>query len=138
LPFSLVYLDSLITSVLVKLIRGEKYSKKEDILSTGETLPAILNYIDSHFIDIYSLEELSIQFGYNYGHICKTFKKNYGISPSKYLLSKKMDHALKLLKDGKSVNYISDELGYSTPYNFSRAFKTHFGTSPAKYNIEKR
>ena len=49
-----------------------------------------------------------------------------------------MDHALKLLKDGKSVNYISDELGYSTPYNFSRAFKTHFGTSPAKYNIEKR
>ena len=133
LPFSLTFLDSLITSVLVRLIRGEKYNKKTDILSTGETMPAILNYIDSHFMDIYSLEELSIQFGYNYGHICKTFKKNYGVSPSEYLLSKKMDFAVKLLKDGKSVNCISEELGYSTPYNFSRAFKTHFGISPAKY-----
>ena len=137
LPFSKVYLDSLITSVLIGLIRGEKYSKKTDVLSTGETMPAILNYMDSHFMDIYSLEELSIQFGYNYGHICKTFKKNYGVSPAKYLLSKKMDFAVKLLKDGKSVNYISDKLGYSTPYNFSRSFKTHFGVSPAKYFDKK-
>ena len=136
-PFSDVYLDSLITSVLVLLLRGEKDSKKADILSTGETLPAILNYIDLHFLDIYSLEELSIQFGYNYGHICKTFKKNYGISPSNYLLSKKMDFAVQLLKEKRSVNYISDKLGYSTPYNFSRAFKTHFGISPAKYFDKK-
>jgi len=137
LPFSLTFLDSLITSVLVQLVRGEKYSKKTDVLSTGETMPSILNYIDSHFLDIYSLEELSIQFGYNYGHICKTFKKNYGISPNEYLLSKKMDYAVNLLKGKKSVKFVSEELGYSTPYNFSRAFKTHFGISPAKYFDKK-
>ncbi len=137
-PFSDIYLDSLITSVLVKLLRGDKYNKKTDILSTEETLPAILNYIDSHFLDIYSLEELSIQFGYNYGHICKTFKKSYGITPSQHLLSKKMEYAVKLLKDVKSVNLVSEELGYSTPYNFSRAFKTYFGVSPANYDKKKK
>ncbi len=131
--FSNMYIDSLITSVLVRLLRGKNYTENADIMSTQETLPSIITYLDSHFLDIYSLEELSMQFGYNYGHICKTFKKNYGITPREYLLSKKMDYAVKLLKDGKNVNFISDELRYSTPYNFSRAFKTHFGLSPVNY-----
>lgn len=137
--FSDMYIDSLITSLLVRLLRGKSHTEKTDILSTQETLPSIITYLDSHFLDIYSLEELSIKFGYNYGHICKTFKRSYGITPREYLLSKKMDYAVNLLKDGKSVNYISDELGYSTPYNFSRAFRLHFGVSPVKYlNNQKK
>ena len=134
-PFTENYIDSLITAVLVKLSRSKLPSNTIDVLSTQETLPAIVNYIDSHFLDIYSLEELSAKFGYNYSHICKTFKKCYGITPSDYLLSKKMDYSVKLLKNKKSIKYISECLNYSTPYNFSRAFKKHFGVSPTKFQI---
>lgn len=135
-PFFINYLDSLIISILVKLARIGICAPESDLLSTAETLPAIVNYIDAHFLEIFSLEELSSHFGYDYGHICKTFRKCYGITPGGYLNSKKMDYAAMLLKKGKSVKYISEKLNYSTPYNFSRAFKNAYGISPIIYAKE--
>ena len=67
--FSVEYLDSLITMILIKIARYGEVLAKSDILSTQDLIPAIINYIDSHFLEIYSLEELSTQFGYNYGHM---------------------------------------------------------------------
>ncbi len=132
-PFYRDYLDSLIVSVLVNLARLGFSVTNTDALSTEDTIPAIINYIDSNFLGIYSLEELAGRFGYNYNHICKTFKKVYGITPSSYLISKKMDYACELLKSGMSVKTISEKLAYSTPYNFSRAFKQKHGISPTDY-----
>ncbi len=136
-PFSQELIDSLIVQMLVKLVRTGFTAPEVDVLSASEALPSIVNYIDSNFLDIYSLNELSSYFGYDYGHICKTFKKYYGVSPGHYLNSKKMDYATMLLREGKSVKLISEKLSYSNPYNFSRAFKKHFGISPANY-IENR
>ncbi len=125
-------LDSLITAILIKLARsgGEK---KADNLSGNQKLTAIINYIDSHFLDICSLDELSARFGYTYTHICKIFKKAYSVTPKEHLNFKKMEYAVGLLKEGKSVNQISEQLGYSTPYNFSRAFKNIYGVSPINF-----
>ena len=89
LPFSEHHLDSLITAILVRLTRCNHPSKTIDVLSTQDALPAIVNHLDTHFLEIHSLADLSSQFGYNYNHICKTFRKCYGIAPSEYLLSKK-------------------------------------------------
>lgn len=133
LNFSTEYLDSLITMILIKIARFGEVLPKTDITSTQDLIPAIINYIDSHFLDILSLEELSTQFGYNYGHICKTFHKSYGITPKEYLINKKMDYAISLLSNGYSVKDISEKLNYSTPYNFSRAFKKVYKTSPSNY-----
>lgn len=132
-PFSLELIDSLIIQILVKLARTGLNVPEVDVLSVSETLPSIVNYIDSNFLDICSLNELSSYFGYDYGHICKTFKKYYGVSPGHYLNSKKMDYGMILLGEGKSVKFIAEKLNYSNPYNFSRAFKAHFGNSPAHY-----
>ena len=122
---------------LVKLLRSSDNADEEELISTADILPAVLNYIDSNFLEIYALEEISSRFGYNYSHICKSFKKHYSVTPGEYLISKKMEYASALLKKDKSVKFISEQLGYSTPYNFSRAFKTHFGSSPKHYKLLK-
>ena len=49
------------------------------------------------------------------------------------LLAKKMEHGAKMLSAGKSVGQIAEVLGYSTPYNFSRAFKRQYGVAPREY-----
>ena len=125
-------LDCSITALLIKLLRFGNERQNEKILSSEETLPDIINYIDSHFLEICSLEELS-RFGYTYNHICKIFKKTYGFSPSDYLLTKKMEHATTLLSEGKMLSEIAELLGYSSPYNFSRAFKKYFGLAPNEF-----
>ena len=136
-PYSDIQLDSLITAVLIKLVRAEKDMPKTSVISTEEKLPAIINYLDSNYLDIRSVETLSLRFGYSYSHICKAFKKIYGMTPGEYILSKRMDHADALHREGKNLSQIAEVLGYSTAYNFSRAFKNCRGLSPERYWRER-
>jgi len=132
-PFSGILLDSLITDILVKLARFSMDAPKQSPISTDDKLPAIINYIDSNVLTLHSLEALSDHFGYTYGHICKTFRKTYGITPNAYLLRKKMDCADALHREGKTLSQIAEILGYTSAYNLSRAFKKIRGCSPQKY-----
>lgn len=127
-PYFETYLDALIGALLVLLLRFDSAPKPERKPS-AHSLPEIVNYIDCNFLSICSPEELS-RFGYSYHYICKIFKETYGTSPNAYLLSRRMDHAARLLSEGKSVSAVSAALGYSSPYNFSRAYKKHFGYAP--------
>lgn len=132
-PFSIQNLDSLITSILVKLIRLDTQNTDFNKVTAEEKLLSMVNYIDLHYLEMDSLEELAPHFGYTYGHICKMFKKQVGVTPNEYLLAKKMEHGAKMLSAGKSVGQIAEVLGYSTPYNFSRAFKRQYGVAPREY-----
>lgn len=126
-------LDCLITSALVKITRYGMEKPLDEILSYDEKLSAMMNYIETHFLQICSLEELSSVFGYTYSHISKVFKKAFGITPRDYLLSKKTEYACTLLRDGAKLDEITEILGYSTIFNFSRSFKTKTGLSPNAY-----
>jgi iron complex transport system substrate-binding protein len=82
------------------------------------------------FLKKFFIEGTPFGIGLHYHYICKLFKETYGTSPHAYLLSKRMDHAAHLLSEGQSVSAVSAALGYSSPYNFSRAYKKHFGYPP--------
>ncbi|MBP3435507.1 MAG: helix-turn-helix transcriptional regulator [Clostridia bacterium] len=60
------------------------------------------------------------------------FKNRYGISLIAYRNDKRMRSA-KILLASQSVSDVSNELGFSSIYVFSRAFKNHFGISPSNY-----
>lgn len=126
-------LDSLITCILVKLARLGGTKLPDEISSYDMKTVAIKKYIDTRFLEICSLEDLSRHFGYTYSHISKLFKKAYGVTPSDYLLEKKMEYACTLLKEGAKLEEIMVALGYSTTFNFSRAFKKRLGLSPSAY-----
>lgn len=136
-PFFLQNLDSLITSVLVRLARA-KTPTSDTVLSTQITASDIRHHLDARFLDICSLEELSARFGYTYGYICKIFKKEFNVTPVEYLLTKKMDHTVLLLSQGKTLSEIAEATGYSTPYNLSRAFKKKFGVSPNEFKKARK
>lgn len=63
-----------------------------------------------------------------------TYKRYYGISPMQDLIAIRMQQAAILLgDDNKSINEISDVLGYPTPSQFIRQFTKSMGVSPHKY-----
>ena len=129
-PFFCENLDGIITSFLIKVLRNNQKQRSSLILEE-DYLFSVVNYIDSNFINISSLKELQ-GFGYSYSQVSKKFKEKYNATPKEYLISKKMDYAVNLLKNGKKVNEVSEILGFSNQFNFCRAFKTHFGFTPSK------
>lgn len=132
-PFFQAYIDAMITELLINLLRSSNTTDSIKKPSSDECISEIINYIDCNFLSICSAEELR-QFGYTYHYICKLFRDTYGISPGAYLFSKRMDHAAHCLSRGNSISEVSNILGYSSPYNFSRAFKKHFGYPPSQIN----
>ncbi len=122
-------IDACITHILLKLLDSDS-NHKFDLISSKDLLPDLSIYIDKNFLSINSLEQLSDIFGYSYAYLCRIFKRQYGYGIQNYFLSKKMEYAKKKLLENATVNEISEQLNYSSPYNFSRAFKKHFGISP--------
>lgn len=63
-------------------------------------------------------------------HLRRLFKARTGLSPKAYQDQVRIEKAGELLKNGFSVRMVSEILGYSDPYHFSRRFKSILGCSP--------
>jgi AraC-like DNA-binding protein len=62
----------------------------------------------------------------------RDFEKIFHNTPGKWLLEKRLHHALHLLSNQhKTVSEAAFESGFESPSHFSRAFKTRFGKGPA-------
>ena len=91
------------------------------------------NMLDGIEGKIPDMNTISRQLGYTREHITRNFLSAYHTTPKKYYNQRRMDLALEKLLGGAKVKTVAEELGFSTPYAFSKAFKTHFGLSPEKY-----
>jgi AraC-like DNA-binding protein len=64
----------------------------------------------------------------------RDFYNLYGESPARWLLNRRLAHALKLICNTNStIVDISFESGFENSTHFSHAFKKHFGISPLQY-----
>lgn len=122
-------IDQMTTDLLVKLARFGQKDDETDLFDNKELFARVLNFIDENYLLLQSLDEIGARFGYSYNYIYKLFLRYNGKSPSDYITSLKMDFAKEYLLS-HSVTQTSEKLGYTSPYNFSRAYKKHFGKSP--------
>ena len=90
-------------------------------------------YIDEQKSLSFDMSQVSRSLGYSREHITRSFLAVHHITPKQYFNQQRMRIALEKLLDGVGVNEVADELHYSSPYAFSKAFRKHFGFSPTKY-----
>ncbi len=63
----------------------------------------------------------------------RDFEKFFQSTPGKWLLEKRLHHAMHLLRNqGKTASEAAFESGFESPSHFSRAFKTRFGKGPGE------
>jgi AraC-like DNA-binding protein len=72
---------------------------------------------------------------WDYDRFRRLFKESTGWSPSQYRIKKRIPQACLMmeLNPKQKLAYFSEQLGYSTIYEFSNQFKTITGTSPGQY-----
>lgn len=128
--------------LLISLLRSEtddSTPKEISSIATGsdkivESIKNILKEKLENSQNI-NLDELSFLLGFSKSHIKTQFKKKTGFSILQFFISLKIDKAKKLLSQQKyTVSEISDLLGFSSVYYFSRQFKIHTNMSPSKYS----
>ncbi len=121
---------------LITLIRcfssTEQISKKE-ISNDGELLN-VYQYINEHYTEKITLDNLCFLFGTNKTTLCQCFKKEYGDTILNYINNLRIKEAKVLLRKKElSVTEISEKLGFSSIHYFCRIFKKTTGNSPKEY-----
>lgn len=100
--------------------------------------PAI-DYIEKHYSEEISLQQLADLCNYSYSHFSKMFIKTLSINPNTYLAYTRIRKAEDLLKStDMHITDIATSVGYNDVSYFIRVFRKLKGISPNKYrNSEK-
>lgn len=98
-----------------------------------------LEYVDKHFTETISQEELADRFRYNSAYFSRMFKKHKGMNLSDYITGKRIDLAAELLSTtDMSAEQISDAVGYKSKPQFYNTFVRLRGVTPRQYRLENK
>ena len=95
-------------------------------------------FIEEHYLTVRSLREIAQACHVDSAYLCRLFKRFRRQSPFQYLQQLQMNRAVELLQNGGcSVKETAQQLGFTDPYNFSRAFKRVYGIAPQHLKTEE-
>lgn len=91
-------------------------------------------YLDEHYLEHHSLDELSERFFINKFYLTRIFKEQFGISINSYITSLRITHAKQLLRfTNMSTSEIAESCGMPDANYFSRIFKKVEGITPGQF-----
>lgn len=128
-------LRGLIETFLIGLVRKyETVENKDEQENPRFQIQEIIGYADANFAEKITLDELAFLFRTNRSTLCKEFKNATGKTLIEYVQDKKLQKAKRLLlRSEKTVNEISDGLGFESCAYFCRFFKRKTGMTPKDY-----
>ena len=102
--------------------------------STFDAVEKIINYINRHYAQRITLNDLAKVSQYNRNYISQFFKSYLGINFHDYLTRIRLREAtLELGQSTKSISEIALRHGFSDLKSFHTAFRASFGKTPTEY-----
>ena len=97
-------------------------------------LVEIKDYLDEHYAQKITLDDLAERFFINKFYLSKIFKETYGTTINNYLISKRITRAKQLIRfTDQTMDEISLAVGMEDANYFSRMFRKVEGCSPSEY-----
>lgn len=127
-------INSLLSGLMVFIMSESWHPEDRTSAPKRASVTEVKTYLDEHYADKITLEELSTLFYMDKYYLTKTFRSQFGLNISTYLQNIRITHAKQMLRfSTKTVEEIGYEVGIGTPTYFSRVFKRVEGVSPKVY-----
>lgn len=130
-----------ISMLLALLIRrfSDAPPSTRDLKSSAQqrqTFHAMVKYINRHFRENITLQEIANAFDMNPSYTSSYFKKHIGLGFHEYLIRKRLAYAIHMLNNtDDSVLDIALDAGFPDAKALNLAFKKYFDISPNRYRI---
>ena len=113
-------------------------SKEELRLEDLARLRRVRDRIDREYARPLNVEALAAGVHMSAGHLSRQFREAFGESPYSYLMTRRIERAMALLRRGDlSVTEVCFEVGCSSLGTFSTRFSELVGRSPSQYRREE-
>ncbi len=133
-------ISGIIAQIIIMLLRVSPTKQLPD--NTNKLVQRALAYINEHFAEDLSLEEIARSLSITPNYLGKIFKSSLGYSFNYQLNKVRLKNACKLLlSTNEKTSEIAKKSGYKTPEHFYLTFKKMFGIKPSEYkqsNVDKK
>lgn len=125
---------------IMNILRGFSASGAADnSLSGGSDMSNIGYYLQTNYLTVKSLDELTERFGLSKSHLCRVFKQHTGVTITHYINALRIQHAYKLISETNiPIKDVYVMCGYRSSQYFGRVFKKIYGCSPRTARNEAR
>lgn len=126
--------------IIMLLLKTDKYSSVLELMTDlfNPQSASLKQIVENHLYADISMDELAHLCSMSLSSFKRAFKKSYNETPARYIKSKRLEKAAKLLTiSEQSVTSIAYECGFNNPDGFSTIFSQHFGISPKKYRLSQ-
>lgn len=129
----------IITGLLTTAITTGNSKKENDSLSSDSKLNAVISYIDGHFTEKLSLDDIASRFYISKYYLSHSFKKEFKTSIMQYVLMKRISLAKEMLRySSDSIETIAAKCGIYDAGYFNKLFKKFESMTASHYrNIWK-
>lgn len=128
--------------IAMSILEQTLYELAENVMSLqtprniDKRLRKTVEYIQLNIHRHIPLDELCHIAGLSKNYFRKLFKAEYGLYPKAYMINMRLEQAERLLmKTEYTIKEISQLLGYSDPYSFSKQYKEKRGYPPSLYRL---
>lgn len=119
-----------LSAMLSRLYSFDGGGEAHDMVNIAKAV----SYIENHFEERISVEELAKISHYSVRHFVRVFKKAYNYPPAEYIINLRISRACAVLRDtGMTISEAAAKCGFDSVNYFSRIFKKRTGLSPTEY-----
>ncbi len=102
-----------------------------DKAKPNDTIRDIISYVNDHYKEKISLDDIAAQTGFSREYFCRFFKQHMGVTFLQYVNEVRISHAGRLLMStDMSVAEVMRESGFTNQTIFNRTFKELYGMTP--------
>ncbi|SFC17728.1 AraC family transcriptional regulator [Butyrivibrio sp. YAB3001] len=129
-----IRINEFLSSLVTFLMSFSWNPEAEQLSNSAKAIPALKDYLDTHYKEKITLDNLAEIFLINKYTLSRGFKEQFGTSIINYLLITRITHAKQMLRfTDDSIEVIGNNCGIAPLYYFSRIFKQIEGISPLEY-----
>ena len=126
--------DLSLLSTLYKLCDVFTKARQKTYFQKDMRMHIAKDYIDTNFKDADCIKYAIKQCGLSSRRFCDLFKCNFGTTPNKHLVQRRIVMAKSMLETKSlTISEVAELCGFSDVYYFSKVFKQECGVSPSKW-----
>ncbi|MFE5317748.1 AraC family transcriptional regulator [Paenibacillus sp. NPDC056579] len=136
------YVKSVMRQLLIKIYRESTSSRQEPLQYAHpmhQKISEIATYLNGHFHENVTLEQIAKQFYISTSYLSRVFKKVTGFHFREYLQLIRVKDAQRLLREtNEKVLIIAEKTGFEHVAHFNTTFKKVTGMTPLRYRKQNK